>query len=422
MNATPPTKAPLGPGHTPRTRRWRAASKPGRGAGCTPRSRPRTRSPTSHWCLRRRTARAAARCAQVGRRSRCSRCVPTARRPSPAMGVTERRSIGVPVRLLALIRVSVRPAGTARRRCPKGPRAGSACRRGLPRCRCGTCAPASRRRATSASMSSTMKWMRFQPPGPGLAPSGIGRPAELAGPASSSRRLPRLTSANAGAALRQHLEAEQLGVEGDRLVDVVDHVADIDCLIVRHGLTSSVAGSSNRWSRNPMRVSSSARGAFERGQGGPVVRRPRAPGRGCSSGRAPGATGTPGQTSRTRSHSVITRSKRCATNSSRCLVRFALMSIPRFLMTRTALGCSGFGWLPADAASTAPSDIVLEQRLRDLRARAVPGAQEQDPRPATPGVLGAASWSERRRRATDRDAARRPRLAAASRQPARSMA
>ena len=51
-------------------------------------------------------------------------------------------------------------------------------------------APASRSRATSASMSSTMKWMRFQPPGPGWTPSGIGRPAELVGPASSSRRFP----------------------------------------------------------------------------------------------------------------------------------------------------------------------------------------------------------------------------------------
>ncbi len=63
--------------------------------------------------------------------------------------------------------------------------------------------PSARSRATSASMSSTMKWMRFQPPGPGLRPSGIGRPAELAGPASSSRRLPRVTSANAGAALNR---------------------------------------------------------------------------------------------------------------------------------------------------------------------------------------------------------------------------
>ena len=46
-----------------------------------------------------------------------------------------------------------------------------------------------------------MRWMRFQPPGSGVRPSGIGRPAELSGPLSSRRRWPRTTSANAGAAL-----------------------------------------------------------------------------------------------------------------------------------------------------------------------------------------------------------------------------
>src|SRR5258706_1597211 len=43
--------------------------------------------------------------------------------------------------------------------------------------------------------------MRFQPPGPGLLPSGIGRPAELVVPLSNRRRDPSATSANAGAAL-----------------------------------------------------------------------------------------------------------------------------------------------------------------------------------------------------------------------------
>jgi hypothetical protein len=66
--------------------------------------------------------------------------------------------------------------------------------------------PAARSRSTSAAMSSTMKWMRFQPPGCGVRPSGIGRPAELAGPLSSSRRLPRTTSANAGAALERSVK------------------------------------------------------------------------------------------------------------------------------------------------------------------------------------------------------------------------
>ena len=60
--------------------------------------------------------------------------------------------------------------------------------------------PAARSRSTSAAMSSTMKWMRFQPPG--LRACGrrasAGRPS--CGPLSSSRRLPRTTSANAGAA------------------------------------------------------------------------------------------------------------------------------------------------------------------------------------------------------------------------------
>ena len=59
--------------------------------------------------------------------------------------------------------------------------------------------PGIRSRATSASMSSTRKWMRFHPPGPGLRPSGIGRPAELVGPLRSNRRSPRRTSAKAGA-------------------------------------------------------------------------------------------------------------------------------------------------------------------------------------------------------------------------------
>jgi hypothetical protein len=41
--------------------------------------------------------------------------------------------------------------------------------------------------------------------GAGFRPSGIGRPAELCGPARSSRRLPRVTSANAGDALDKSL-------------------------------------------------------------------------------------------------------------------------------------------------------------------------------------------------------------------------
>ncbi len=43
-------------------------------------------------------------------------------------------------------------------------------------------------------------------PGRGWLPSGMGRPAELAGPLSSRRRWPRRTSAKAGAALEMTLK------------------------------------------------------------------------------------------------------------------------------------------------------------------------------------------------------------------------
>jgi len=84
------------------------------------------------------------------------------------------------------------------------------------------CAPASRNRATSAGRSSTMRWMRFQPPGFGRSPSGIGRPAELAGPLSRSLSDARWTSAKAGAWLestcrhsgRVHRAVEQRYVVG----------------------------------------------------------------------------------------------------------------------------------------------------------------------------------------------------------------
>ena len=92
--------------------------------------------------------------------------------------------------------------------------------------------PAARSCSTSASMSPTMKCTRFQPPGSGVRPSGIGRPAELFGPLSSSRRPPRTTSANAGAALVRRLEAE-VGRVVDGGLDVIDHVADVHEL-VRH--------------------------------------------------------------------------------------------------------------------------------------------------------------------------------------------
>ena len=66
---------------------------------------------------------------------------------------------------------------------------------------------------------------RFQPPASGCRPSGIGRAAELCGPASQSDRSPRSTIANAAHPLRR-LEAEVLDVERGGRVDVLDEVAD----------------------------------------------------------------------------------------------------------------------------------------------------------------------------------------------------
>ena len=64
--------------------------------------------------------------------------------------------------------------------------------------------------------------------GSGCLPSGMGSAAELDRPPRSSRRLPRCTSANAGALVRRDLEAEMRRVEGDRRLDVVDHVPDVN--------------------------------------------------------------------------------------------------------------------------------------------------------------------------------------------------
>ena len=60
-----------------------------------------------------------------------------------------------------------------------------------------------------------------------------------------------------------------------------------------------------------------------------------------------GSPGNSGQTSRTLSHSVTTESKWLRAYRRRCLVVLAAMSMPRSAITRTALGCSAFGWLPA---------------------------------------------------------------------------
>ena len=81
-------------------------------------------------------------------------------------------------------------------------------------------------------------------------------------------------------------------------------------------------------------------------------------------------------------------------------MRFALMSIPRSRITRTALGCSGFGMAPGAGGVDRALRHVLEQRLGDLRARAVPRAQEQHPRLAPRAARRRARSGRRRREPT----------------------
>ena len=65
------------------------------------------------------------------------------------------------------------------------------------------------------------------------AASGMGRPAELCGPRGAPEVSP-LDVRKCGRGARQEFEAEVLGVERNRFIDVVDHLADVDRLIVGH--------------------------------------------------------------------------------------------------------------------------------------------------------------------------------------------
>ena len=62
--------------------------------------------------------------------------------------------------------------------------------------------------------------------------------------------------------------------------------------------------------------------------------------------------------------------------SSRCFVRFALMSIPRCFMTRTALDAA-----PSGCCRRSPlrwsRGVVLQERFCNLRTRTIAGAQER---------------------------------------------
>src|SRR5215212_1437363 len=90
------------------------------------------------------------------------------------------------------------------------------------------CACVSRNASTSLGRSSTSSWMRFQPPGSGLRPSGVGWPAPPEpGSLSRRRRSPRQRTAKPGG-VKLYTEAEPLGVERDCRLDVMDYVTHAD--------------------------------------------------------------------------------------------------------------------------------------------------------------------------------------------------
>ena len=307
----------------------------------------------------RRSPRRAGRAAAAASPSSARRC-----ERSSALDWSRRRS-------------AVRRAGRARRGCRTGPGAGSACRRGrhdvVAERRAGVA-----RRATSASMSSTMRWIRFQPPGPAWRrrPSAA-RPSSV-GPDEQQAQVAALDVGERGREARQDLEAEQLGVEGDRRLDVVDHVADVDDLIV------DMCGPPRCWWSGEQ-VEPEADAGLEL-VGGALERRvawrgrsaPSSAGSGMLQCTSSGRAGNVGQTSRTRSHRVITVSKRSARNSSRCLVRFALMSMPRRPAPGPRSGAAASGGCRRCGVDGAGRHL-LEQRLGDLGPGAVAGAQEQHP-------------------------------------------
>ena len=169
--------------------------------------------------------------------------------------------------------------------------------------------PAARSRSTSAAMSATIRWMRFQPPGPGLRPVGHGSPGRAGRPAQQQTQAAPGDVGERGGGVDAALEAEVLGVEVDRGLHVVDHVADVHHLVwFGHGsscLCHGVAGAARAASRNPMRVSSSAAVCWKPRSWLVVAVRVRRRGPGCSSGRSRVA-GNSGQTSRTRSHRLTT--------------------------------------------------------------------------------------------------------------------
>ena len=136
-----------------------------------------------------------------------------------------------------------------------------------------------------------------------------------------------------------------------------------------------------------MRVSSSVAG---RSKAGNVARSfgPSSVGSGMLQCTRSGCDGNSGHTSRTRSHSVITTSKRCATNSSTMLGAVPADVDPALPHHPHRVGMQRLRMAPGRRGCDGALRHRLEQRFGDLRSRAVPGAQEQDPRRPDAGHPG----------------------------------
>ena len=90
-------------------------------------------------------------------------------------------------------------------------------------------------------MSSTTKWMRFQPPGAGRAAVGHRPSGRARRPAEQQAQVAADDVGERRRGVRAQREAEVGGVEVDGGLDVVDHVADV------HELVRHVRSPPGRW-------------------------------------------------------------------------------------------------------------------------------------------------------------------------------
>ena len=229
--------------------------------------------------------------------------------------------------------------------------------------------------------------------GPRLGPVGHGPPGRAGRPAEQQPQVAAGDVGEGGRGAGAHLEAEVLGVEADGGVHVVDHVADVHHLVrFRHGSSCAVVRtglSGRRGRRAETRCGSPARRpSAGRPGSSPRRRRPRARrrGRGCSSGSVSGWPGNSGHTSRTRSHRLITRSKRCWANTPQVL-RPLSGQVDAVLVAHHphGVGVQGLGVAAGAVRLDQPTGADPGQRLGHLGTGAVARAQEQHPRRHRPG-------------------------------------